>query len=370
MKLKHILPLALLAALPLYAGAQQVSLVIEPFSGGAGYDGKTITLLLENNEEIQKTFFLLQSGEGADYRVEGDIQRPGERFRVRFFIVDTKTSRRLSLGFCEYRDIIEVAAYIPEIAQKIVRLGGGEVSPAQTPEAGTRDLWQAEEEAQRAEEKQGAAPQQAEEPEEQTPPPEEPAYYEKVHLGLRSGASLRFYDMAEIERENANSFVYEGAAYLTWNFSRRFALQAEVVYSEDTVSYEGSGFMQYGSSYYYGEYSAEFWSHSLMFPLLLKLTFRPGSAVISFFGGVYYTLPVSQMNYENSASSGQQFNYSVPLGRVVGANVGIQLGPGNLCADVRYAADMGNTSISGDPGNLELYSRSMVSFSLGYEIGF
>jgi hypothetical protein len=51
-----------------------------------------------------------------------------------------------------------------------------------------------------------------------------------------------------------------------------------------------------------------------------------------------------------------------------GLSVEFPLGPGLIFADLRYAADLGDSELKG--GDMEAYTRHTAALSLGYEFGF
>jgi hypothetical protein len=57
------------------------------------------------------------------------------------------------------------------------------------------------------------------------------------------------------------------------------------------------------------------------------------------------------------------------LGWTLGGSAGMKLGPGALFVDLRYMADFEGTRIQRKGSIIEAYSRGMMAFSLGYEIG-
>jgi hypothetical protein len=58
------------------------------------------------------------------------------------------------------------------------------------------------------------------------------------------------------------------------------------------------------------------------------------------------------------------------LGFVAGGSIGIKAGPGILFTDIRYWGDFSAAKIDGSGFSMEVYRRSMLSFGIGYEIGF
>jgi TolB-like protein len=180
-----------------------------------------------------------------------------------------------------------------------------------------------------------------------------------LYFGTRGGASLRFYTLSgDIKGDvEPNSITYEAGVHLGLQITRFLAVQVEALYTADKVSYSGEG------------YEASFESQSLVFPALVKLTFRPGNFLFAVFGGGYYSLPLDKLKASSDVDEAASFDMSIPIGVVGGLNLGLKMGPGALFLDARYGMELGNTSIKDDKGNLAIYSRTMASVTLGYEIG-
>jgi hypothetical protein len=181
-----------------------------------------------------------------------------------------------------------------------------------------------------------------------------------LYFGLRGGGSLRTYTLNEdIPAEIPDKgFTFEGAAQLSFQFTSFLALQAEGIFTRDTVKYQGTE-----------GYEASLTSLSVMLPLALKFTFRPGPVLIAPFGGAYFNLPVGDMAFESNDGK-ESYSFSQSIGVMGGLDLGLKLGPGVLFLDARLAMDLGDTSVSDSGGTLQIYKREpMLSVSMGYEIG-
>jgi hypothetical protein len=180
-----------------------------------------------------------------------------------------------------------------------------------------------------------------------------------LYFGARAGVSPRFYTLSDDISGDVESpgISFEAGVHFALQIIRPLAVQIEALYTADKVAYSGDG------------YEATFESMSLMFPVLLKLTFRPGNFLIAAFGGGYYALPLGELKTTSTIDGEGSFDASIPLGLIGGLNFGLKLGPGVLFLDARYARELGNTSIDDGKGKLAIYSRGMASFTLGYEIG-
>jgi hypothetical protein len=194
-----------------------------------------------------------------------------------------------------------------------------------------------------------------------------------LFFGLRGGiAPERTYTLAEDFAaggafQTNPAMTFEAGAYLSFQPVSFLALQAEAAITQDIVEY-------FGPNAASAEPLGSFTSLSLKIPVLLKLTFRPGVVLFSFFGGGYYTVPLQQMEYApGSGGEKASYDYSIPLGLIAGAAFGLKIGSGLLFVEARWSSDIGNTSISDGKGTQQVYTRvdlPVPSISLGYEIGF
>jgi hypothetical protein len=163
-------------------------------------------------------------------------------------------------------------------------------------------------------------------------------------------------------------FSFDGAVQAALNISDIFAVQTELLFTEDKIAVADS------DGYSTVKLSGE--STSMLIPFLAKVSFQPGNFVLSGIAGIYFTVPLGDMKINVTTSGYSSGSYSedfkfekAPLGFMIGASGGIKLGPGNLFADLRYAMDFSETEVSIENVTLEIYKRSMFMFSLGYEIG-
>jgi hypothetical protein len=107
--------------------------------------------------------------------------------------------------------------------------------------------------------------------------------------------------------------------------------------------------------------------NTLTLPLAAKFVYRPSRFVIQGYLGPYLNIPMGQLTVKHrNGSYTADMNYSA--GFMVGAGLGIKLGPGALMGDIRYTGDFGALTIEHN-GEKEVTRRSKLSFSLGYEIG-
>ncbi|MDR1617930.1 MAG: hypothetical protein LBS06_02635 [Treponema sp.] len=180
-----------------------------------------------------------------------------------------------------------------------------------------------------------------------------------LYLGLRGGGSWRPYaEGGESFFEGAGladqAFTWEGAFQASVRLLPFLALQGEAVFTQDRIFSR----------------DVEISSYSMMFPLLVRFIIRKNNVTFSPLGGVYYILPVGDMEFSSSGVSVfSSWNHPLPLGYTLGLSAGIKLGPGDLFFDLRYSGDLSAAEIDNVAGS-KLYTRNMVSFTLGYEFGF
>jgi hypothetical protein len=193
------------------------------------------------------------------------------------------------------------------------------------------------------------------------PPPDRPRNDNPDHwlyLGLRGGGSWRPY------AEGGESFftgagladhalTWEGAFQASVRLLPFLALQGEAVFTRDRLFSR----------------DVEISSYSMMFPLLVRFIIRKNNVTLSPLGGVYYILPVGDMEFSSlGISTFSSWNHPLPLGYTLGLSTGIKLGPGDLFFDLRYSGDL-SAAETDDTAGSKLYTRNMVSFTLGYEFG-
>jgi hypothetical protein len=191
-----------------------------------------------------------------------------------------------------------------------------------------------------------------------------------LYLGLRTGPSLRFYTPADDIR-------YTGGDTLSVSLDMAFqanvqvlsflSIQAEAVFTWDNASVWAYKNVSGNAVRYTKDYTA----FSLRFPLLVKFDFYPGRFKISPFFGAYYLLPLGQIKASDSLNGNREslsYELSPPFGLTGGLSGAMKFGPGMIIADLRYAADLGEFKAKN--GGMEKFQRSMISFTIGYELGF
>jgi hypothetical protein len=197
------------------------------------------------------------------------------------------------------------------------------------------------------------------------------AYYRHwLYLGGRFGPSLRFYTPSG-DTAYTGGDALSPSADIALQFSLQvlpfLSVQGETVFTWDRAAvwaYRKSGIET-------DSYTQNYTGFSLQFPLVVKLHFYPGKFRVSPFFGAYYLVPLGELKNSNSLDNEERsFSYDIspPFGLLGGLNGAFKLGPGLIFAELRYASDLGEPE-PGD-GEIRAYRRSMVSLTLGYELGF
>jgi TolB-like protein len=296
----------------------------------------------------------------AQYVLSGTITNLGRQnlFTAQILDIETATLQPGAGSSRQYRNLEDGVNLMRELAQEISGVADEEKAAAREQEQ--REARMA---AERERQEAAAARERA----------EEEAAVQKwknslIYGGLRLGVSPRFYglskDISAGQAENGASFeaALQVSAYLFSLFDIEVGLQTELSFGMDTVSYSGTDNI--------GGFTASFASSSLLIPLLAKSSYRmPNGFVVSMFTGPYFPISLGKIKYTSSGGT-NSYNFKITAGWLIGIATGIRLGPGTLFADIRYGGDFGNTSISDNNGVLSVYSRNMVSFTLGYELGF
>jgi TolB-like protein len=198
----------------------------------------------------------------------------------------------------------------------------------------------------------------------------------RLYIGLRPGAALHFYDTVgsmydgqQAEMGASVDFAVQAAV----QFSQFFALQTEVTVTGDSTHINATETVsdEYGRPLYAYDTTYSYDSTSLVIPVLAKFTFKPGIFVVAGFGGIYFPIPLGETRYSDSYANTTGTGTITPsVGFTAGGSFGIKTGEGILFADIRYMMDFGATQFSGADFTADVYKRQIVSFGLGYEIGF
>jgi hypothetical protein len=195
-----------------------------------------------------------------------------------------------------------------------------------------------------------------------------PLFVGELRIGLRGGFSYNIYSAymsaGGYEAGQSQGFSGQGAVLVEYKIFPFLALQGEAAFAYDT--FVAAKIITQQTAYLRSTDS--FRTLSLMFPLLLKVPIRIGAFFLAPFGGIYYTLPLGdvQINDSGGNSYSQPYKINPPLGLVLGADVALRLGPGDLFADLRFDKDIGMSVVQAGQG-LQ-YSRSRFALSVGYKL--
>jgi hypothetical protein len=294
---------------------------------------------------------------GAPYALTGEVVSDEDNgfHRVRLYLWEMRHTTLLNTDDITVRDRDEFAHYLPFLLEWFFgRPDEGYLTAGQAPRS-SRGLTA-----------EGAWPDEGEDSEVlwRNTNNEDNLLY----AGLRIGSSARFYNRPHakpfVENDIHHYINLEAALHVTCYFLPFLGIQGEAVFTTDYApfkTYRITG----GDSPSLAMYEAPFTSFSLMFPLLLKYTYRKDFFAISPMAGAYFALPLGEMQNEQIKG---EFSVNPPLGYVLGINLGRKAGPGTLFLDLRWAADIGET-VNASSGEF-IYKRSMLSIAVGYEMGF
>jgi hypothetical protein len=210
----------------------------------------------------------------------------------------------------------------------------------------------------------------AEEPEEPPVPPaaEKGFNTDWLYLGLRTGPSLRFYtpsDDTPYTGGDTLSVALDIALQANLQVLSFLSIQTEAVFTWDNASL----WAYTGTTADYIRYTEDYTAFSFQFPLIVKFDFYPGSFRLSPFIGAYWLLPLGKLEASISLNNNKEslsYKVSPSAGFLGGLSGAMKFGPGMLIADLRYAADLGDFKAE----DTEIFRRGMISFTVGYELGF
>jgi hypothetical protein len=279
-----------------------------------------------------------------------------------------------------YAEFFETADTLPGMIEWIFSHIVVETAPVEEPEV----VAVVEEEAAEEVVEEAAAEEPQYEEVEMEIPKSEEWKYKRLYFGLRGGISPRFYKTpaeAPYAANDGQMFTFEAGLQFAVSLANFLDIQVEGLFTRDTVPFHG--FEEQRDPETDGiklvEFNETFESYSLMVPLLLKFSFKPGPFLVAPFGGAYFTMPLDKITGSGGAPAfglipaSRQGSYdvslSLPIGFTAGLNLGVKFGPGVLFADIRYSQDIGTTNIKASNG-VRSYDRNMASFTLGYLIGF
>jgi hypothetical protein len=197
----------------------------------------------------------------------------------------------------------------------------------------------------------------------------------RVYLAIRPAMSFHFYDTTETLYDGLVSTPgtsFDIAAQFAFQFNRLVAIQAELIFTSDSMTMFCAETMtdQYGYPLFTYDTMYRYSSDSLIIPILAKIMYKPGIFSLAGIAGVYVTVPLGESKYtDRFLDSEEHGTITAPLGFVVGGTAGVKFGPGVLFFDARFMMDFVVTHFTGDAQDDDIYRRSMVSLGIGYEIG-
>jgi hypothetical protein len=197
-----------------------------------------------------------------------------------------------------------------------------------------------------------------------------------LYAGLRGGGSFRSYapqeSAGEYYSDALRDFSYEASFQAAFRFLPFMSIQAEAVYTRDSAKFQGYEYREADGRSWHIFYTDSYTSASLLFPLTLKIPITFDPYILSFFGGVYWALPLGKITLDSNIEDREtgKLNYDLTgnLGLAAGVDLGIRLGQGILFLDARYNGDFRETVIEIADGTTISYKRAMLSISIGYEL--
>ena len=224
-------------------------------------------------------------------------------------------------------------------------------------------------------------------------------FMDTKHFTFGAGAGLGpgLYSLGDITEDYedtamVSTFNLQASIYGAFNISPLFALQLElnvlnngfIIDAVDMYIYEIEGVFDDDFSRYFptreeAQIKDWFTYMSLDIPLLARFNFRPVPVVlISVLAGPYVSLPISELKNEYHYPNFSQQNdtdtikiLNVQYGVLAGLTAGLSVGPGYITARARFMNDL--VPIVADywgDKELDLFTRRVVGFSLGYELWF
>ncbi|MDR0690187.1 MAG: hypothetical protein LBG08_08010 [Spirochaetaceae bacterium] len=190
----------------------------------------------------------------------------------------------------------------------------------------------------------------------------EPVPFSRLYLGMRVGGAVNAYYSRTTDRYDAGmsqGFGGEAAFMVEYRPWRYLSFLGEAVFSLDV--FKVFKINQVGNQDIHT--TSQYTALSVYFPLMIKTPIEVGPFSISLFAGAYYILPLGQIVDEGASYS---YRIDLPLGLMVGMDMGHSLGPGDLFVSLRYGRDLGMTMAH---SGLQ-YTPNRVALSVGYRFGF
>ena len=119
----------------------------------------------------------------------------------------------------------------------------------------------------------------------------------------------------------------------------------------------------------------------ILFPLLLKYTYRPGIFSFEIGGGAYVAPAVMNTTVKRTNDNGYTVSEGYgknlfsagrnnPFGFVAAGSFGVKVWQGILFLDVRYLMDFSETTVKFNGEKIGSHNWNMLAFSIGYKYGF
>ncbi|MDR0669484.1 MAG: PorT family protein [Treponema sp.] len=202
---------------------------------------------------------------------------------------------------------------------------------------------------------------------EETPPEVLPPEW-LYTFGVKTGLAPRWYVRPGEQISGAQSLGLEGGLTAAMHLSSLFALQVELLVSQDDLVYRGLTANDI-------TYSEKLSSAFLTLPLFIRMNFKASSFKLSPMAGFYLALPLGQTRYSSSVDITAAYTHSgVLTGFSTGLEAVLNYGPGMFIVGLRYSGDFNHLVIDYDNPRDTVpdtsYRRDMFSLYLGYGFGF
>ena len=171
-----------------------------------------------------------------------------------------------------------------------------------------------------------------------------------LYLGGRLGFTPNIYNLNSNIDMNAEAFAsFDLAFQIGLHLTKHFFLQTELIYSSDEVVVIKPEKISLQSS-------------SLTIPVIAKFGFSHNLFHYAFLGGLAFPIGLGNLEVEKNGVK-QEYEYSIPIGLLLGVNLGVKLGPGIVFTDLRLLQDLGYINANG----ADQYSRTKICITLGYD---
>jgi TolB-like protein len=195
-----------------------------------------------------------------------------------------------------------------------------------------------------------------------------------LYIGARIGSGIHFYDNGAgtfAGKKAGAGISFDAAPQIAVQLLDFMAIQTEVIFSSDTFTVSAKETVTDGAGSVIYHYDTVFTvtSNSLLIPVLLNFTYFPGRYSLGVSGGIFASVPMNAAMSDRFLNKSYTGSLSATVGLAGGINAGMKIGPGVLFADIRYMADLADTTFTGDEISATVYRRGILGISLGYSIG-